>query len=346
MDPQIVSLVSACTALVASVAGPLATVLVSRRQFKATVLSAGRQNWIDALRDLLADLMSQLAGVAGRREEALDRYFARYGHLPLASPASAGAVLRRWAEACEDRSGMWEAVWAWANAGASPSPLRAYHASRALLDCPDLVPQGQAATFWARTQAVHPLRSENEGGDTGSPPDLMVVGCDLGRDLARHYLGQLLLHAPGTARRTARRPRMVVGRAGDERADHRPSGGRRSRPVPRGRRPGRTLRRGGDRGRVEHPPDPGPDFALRLRHGGGPRPLGDRPVRRGRAQRSPVPGRRAVQSDRPPGDLPGRVSTSRPARWRRPPRLRPTVRHDSGGVGQPACDRREPPIPS
>ena len=64
MDPQIVSLVSVCTALVASIAGPLATLRVSRRQFSATVLSTGRQKWIDSLRDLLADLMSQLAGLS------------------------------------------------------------------------------------------------------------------------------------------------------------------------------------------------------------------------------------------------------------------------------------------
>jgi hypothetical protein len=64
MEPQLVSLVSACTALIASVAGPLATLRVSRRQFNATVLSTGRQKWIDALRDLLADLMSQLAGLS------------------------------------------------------------------------------------------------------------------------------------------------------------------------------------------------------------------------------------------------------------------------------------------
>jgi hypothetical protein len=64
MGPQLVSLVSACTALVASIAGPLATFRVSRRQFDAMVLSASRQKWIDALRDSLADLMSQLAGLS------------------------------------------------------------------------------------------------------------------------------------------------------------------------------------------------------------------------------------------------------------------------------------------
>jgi hypothetical protein len=76
MDPQLVSLVSVCTALVASIAGPLATLRVSRRQFDATVLATSRQKWIDALRDLLADLMSQFAGLSvlkGRWEGKWDR---------------------------------------------------------------------------------------------------------------------------------------------------------------------------------------------------------------------------------------------------------------------------------
>jgi hypothetical protein len=64
MDPLVVTLVSACTALVASIAGPLATLRMSRRQFDATVLSGSRRKWIDQLRDLLAELMSHLAGVS------------------------------------------------------------------------------------------------------------------------------------------------------------------------------------------------------------------------------------------------------------------------------------------
>ena len=60
MDPYYLSLVSACTALVASVAGPLVTLSVARRQFNANVLSANRQKWIEGLRDLLAELISLL----------------------------------------------------------------------------------------------------------------------------------------------------------------------------------------------------------------------------------------------------------------------------------------------
>jgi len=58
MDPLTISLVSACTALVASIVGPLVTLAVARRQFNATVLSANRQKWIETLRDLLAEAIS------------------------------------------------------------------------------------------------------------------------------------------------------------------------------------------------------------------------------------------------------------------------------------------------
>ena len=43
-----------------SVAGPLVTLSVARRQFNATVLSANRQKWIETLRDMLAELISLL----------------------------------------------------------------------------------------------------------------------------------------------------------------------------------------------------------------------------------------------------------------------------------------------
>ena len=58
MDPLLLSLISACTALVASIAGPFVTLTVSRRQFSASVLSANRQKWIETLRDQLAEVIS------------------------------------------------------------------------------------------------------------------------------------------------------------------------------------------------------------------------------------------------------------------------------------------------
>lgn len=58
MDPLLLSVISACTALVASIAGPLVTLAVAKRNFNATVISANRQKWIEATRDTIAELIS------------------------------------------------------------------------------------------------------------------------------------------------------------------------------------------------------------------------------------------------------------------------------------------------
>ena len=63
MDPLVISMISAATALVASIVGPLVTLSVGRRQFAATVLSTNRQRWIEQLRDLLAEFIAQLGTV-------------------------------------------------------------------------------------------------------------------------------------------------------------------------------------------------------------------------------------------------------------------------------------------
>lgn len=60
MDPLLLSLISACTALVASIVGPFVTLAVAKRQFNATVLSANRQKWIETLRNTLAELLALL----------------------------------------------------------------------------------------------------------------------------------------------------------------------------------------------------------------------------------------------------------------------------------------------
>ncbi|MDB5482969.1 MAG: hypothetical protein JWO83_4022 [Caulobacteraceae bacterium] len=59
MNPySYLSLITALTALVASILGPLVTLSVARHQFRANVLSTNRQKWIDTFRDRLADLLS------------------------------------------------------------------------------------------------------------------------------------------------------------------------------------------------------------------------------------------------------------------------------------------------
>ena len=61
IDASVVALVSACTALVASVAGPIVTLTVARRQISANVVSANRHRWIESLRDLVAEMIALIA---------------------------------------------------------------------------------------------------------------------------------------------------------------------------------------------------------------------------------------------------------------------------------------------
>ena len=79
MDSALLSLVSACTALVASIAGPFVTLAVAKRNFNATVISANRQKWIEALRDMLAELISLfvaalLVKVKWKRQREQDKW--------------------------------------------------------------------------------------------------------------------------------------------------------------------------------------------------------------------------------------------------------------------------------
>ena len=126
--------------------------------------------------------------------EALERYFARYGHLPLAPPASAGSIVRRWVESAGDRTKTWDEVWQWCDSGSSP--LRAYHACQTFLECHDLVPDGQLAEFWRRVRTLCSRRQQEEGANAEQPPDLLEIEWELRVNLARHYLGQLELHTP------------------------------------------------------------------------------------------------------------------------------------------------------
>ena len=76
MDPVLISVISACTALVASIVGPIVSLTVAKRQINASVLSANRQKWIETLRDMLAELTALLVAalvVKSRGKEKWDK---------------------------------------------------------------------------------------------------------------------------------------------------------------------------------------------------------------------------------------------------------------------------------
>jgi hypothetical protein len=78
MEPN---LISACTALVASILGPFVTLSVARRQFSANVLSANRQKWIDAFRDGLAELISLLNAAQSAKRASTEEWHHGLGRL-------------------------------------------------------------------------------------------------------------------------------------------------------------------------------------------------------------------------------------------------------------------------
>jgi hypothetical protein len=82
IDPGLVGLVSAATALVASFAGPVITLHIGRLQIRASVLSVNRQKWIDSFREAVATFCSQVAASVHLREK-----FVRDGKVHVSSDA-------------------------------------------------------------------------------------------------------------------------------------------------------------------------------------------------------------------------------------------------------------------
>src|SRR5215831_4673573 len=73
-NPNLLGLLSACTALIATIVGPLVALTVARRQFIATVISGNRHKWIENLRDELAELISLLATALVVKSKWKDRW--------------------------------------------------------------------------------------------------------------------------------------------------------------------------------------------------------------------------------------------------------------------------------
>jgi len=59
--PYTLSLITASTALVASILGPLASLSVARRQFRANVVATNRHKWTETFRDRVSELLSLMS---------------------------------------------------------------------------------------------------------------------------------------------------------------------------------------------------------------------------------------------------------------------------------------------
>src|SRR5262249_29232062 len=68
MDALMVAFLTACTALIASVASPVVSMLVARRQIRASVISNNRERWVEQLRDSVAEYVGLLLSAAWARQ--------------------------------------------------------------------------------------------------------------------------------------------------------------------------------------------------------------------------------------------------------------------------------------
>jgi hypothetical protein len=73
MTSNLLSFISACTALIATVIGPYVAVKTARSQIKASVISSNRAKWIDTMRDLIAGAISHWTGVMYLRASLHDQ---------------------------------------------------------------------------------------------------------------------------------------------------------------------------------------------------------------------------------------------------------------------------------
>jgi hypothetical protein len=68
------SLITATTALVASIMSPFVTLRVARRQFRANVISTNRQKWIDTFRNRVSELLSLMSAAQVIKRHAIESW--------------------------------------------------------------------------------------------------------------------------------------------------------------------------------------------------------------------------------------------------------------------------------
>jgi hypothetical protein len=69
VDVLTITFVTASTALVSSVTGPVVSYIVANRQIRATVISNNRERWIEALRDSMSEYVALIVS-AGMLQQA------------------------------------------------------------------------------------------------------------------------------------------------------------------------------------------------------------------------------------------------------------------------------------
>jgi hypothetical protein len=123
-------------------------------------------------------------------QEAIRRYWLRYGHVPLAEPLSISRLYREWCSASRAvPSQFYENLWKWAEE--RQSPLARYHVCFLLISHPKLVPAEEWPQLWIEiAQVIHiPKETSTEYSWT--------LAWQIRCDLAKYYGHFLESRVPG-----------------------------------------------------------------------------------------------------------------------------------------------------
>lgn len=138
----------------------------------------------------MAEIIQSVIRESSDLQNACTRYLVRLGHMPLAAPYSAGAVVAGWSALHQDVD-VWTEVWSWADDSFGPIPK--YHACSVFVLYPDLIPEGKLPELWARIiDIVHDADKADDESNDHEPWMLR-------RDLARHYAFHLEACLPDTS---------------------------------------------------------------------------------------------------------------------------------------------------
>jgi len=74
MDVLTITFVTASTALIAAVAGPIVSVIVARQQIRASVISNNRERWVETLRDSVAEYVALVLSASIARQTMGQEY--------------------------------------------------------------------------------------------------------------------------------------------------------------------------------------------------------------------------------------------------------------------------------
>ena len=74
MDVLTITFVTASTALIAAVAGPIVSVVVARQQIRASVISNNRERWVETLRDSVAEYVALVLSASIARQTMGQEY--------------------------------------------------------------------------------------------------------------------------------------------------------------------------------------------------------------------------------------------------------------------------------